>query len=562
MTMRRSLMLCSVLAVLFIIGVGVLSPWHGNAYAQTPPPSGSNPPGTPASDELKTINNTKCSELPEAEGGKLLGKIVPCMTYTIESSTVTFAAKMVATLRPLFYAFLTLVVVLFGARMLSQEPEIGKQGFLLLVKIAIVGIILADLGNTQAYDGSGSQGKLIPAVYDIMNESQAIVAGAINITGLKCDMANFQGPKTPKVWAMMDCVLGKLYGFTTGTDPNTGKESTNMLLVASFFGLMSGFFFGGAWGVTIFLGMLGVLFTIFMLVVRMAVGFITSYLVICLMLIMTPLLLPLALLKVTASYFDQYWRIILSGFLTPVIITAYSMFALILYDKVLFDEKAPIQKLFKYENIKEALQPGRAACSRQVASNPYEMRFSDTEPTAASIAKKFTNPFLQNNVQPTLTGANDPCAATGFKIHPIDDTKIKGIIESKGGPSATATGEKAENDRRALFQSMFEQLLSLFVIAYLIYKGLESLTTIISQITGKRSASVAGEAVLGQNLDLQQRGKEIYANAISKFRVSDDKNVGATYKSGSEFLTGLPSATSEIVKDSLSILAKGKRSGE
>lgn len=109
---------------------------------------------------------------------------------------------------------------------------------------------------------------------------------------------------------------------------------------------------------------------------------------------------------------------------------------------------------------------------------------------------------------------------------------------------------------------MFEQLLSLFVIAYLIYKGLESLTTIISQITGKRSASVAGEAVLGQNLDLQQRGKEIYANAISKFRVSDDKNVGATYKSGSEFLTGLPSATSEIVKDSLSILAKGKRSGE
>lgn len=93
----------------------------------------------------------------------------------------------------------------------------------------------------------------------------------------------------------------------------------------------------------------------------MAVGFITSYLVICLMLIMTPLLLPLALLKVTASYFDQYWRIILSGFLTPVIITAYSMFALILYDKVLFDEKAPIQKLFKYENIKEALQPGRAA---------------------------------------------------------------------------------------------------------------------------------------------------------------------------------------------------------
>lgn len=544
----RSFGLAMLLVGTLLLSAVAILPMVSNAYAQpagAPAPTGGGggdaPKGTPATGDLKTKdasgNEKSCNDVPEAKGGKLLGKIVPCMVYTIQESTIKFTEKMVSTLKPLLYTFLLLVVVIFGARMLAQEPEVMKQGFLLLVKISIVAIILADLGNTAAYDGSGSQGKLIPAVYGIMSESQAIIAGAIDTTGLGCKTDGYLGPNTLKLWGMMDCVMGKLYGFTTGTDPNTGKESTNMLLVSSFFGLLSGFFFGGAWGVTIFLGMLGTLFTIFMMVVRVAVTFLTSYLYICLMLIMCPLLLPLAFLKITTSYFEATYRIILAGFITPVLITAYSMFALIIYDKVLFAPDSAVQSLFKYENIKDALQPDRPACSRPVTGNATEMRFGQTEPSAEALAKKFLSPLLQNNLVPTLTGANDACAP--LKITNLDTTKIKGLVKG--------TGAADDPSRKKAFTKMFTELLSLFIIAYLLYRGLDLMSQIINQITGRRSATEASGALLDKaNTDFAQRGKDAYEAALNQFKAPKESN--ATYKSGAEFLTGLPKDVSNAVK--------------
>lgn len=525
-TILVAVLLCGVIATVVPI----------EARAQTPPSQA--PTGSPSQADLATTSGS-CEAIPEVQGGKLLGKIVPCMIHTIESATVDFAAAMVNALRPLLYTFLLLVVVLFGVRMLSQEPQIHKQGFLLLVKIAIVVIVLNDLGNIQAYDGSGGGGKIIPTVYGIMNESQAIIAGAIDTTNLTCPIADYSGPNTPAVWAMMDCIMGKLWGFTTGTDPNTGNQTTNMLLVTSFFGLMTGFFFGGAWGVTIFLGMLGTLVTIFLMVVRTALAFITSYLTICLLLILSPLLLPLAFLKVTSSYFDSTWRIILASFLTPVIITAYSMFSLILYDKVLFSPDAPIQKIFDYDNIKEALQPPRPACSSPVTNNPYALRFGTNSPSEGDLTKRFVSPFLRNTMIPTLSGANDPCGP--LTITPLDADKINGFIDG--------TGKDAATDRREAMRVIFEQLLSLFLIAYLIYEGLRTLPDLIYQITGKRSGVKAVETITGDSQAIQERTQQIYQTAINAFRGNPDSETGQTNNSGADFLRGLPTNTAKAIGD-------------
>lgn len=530
-------LLAILLVCCIVVAVVPMEAYAGAAPSQ--PPTGS-----PSTADLKTTG-ASCEDIPEAKGGKLLGKIVPCMIHTIESATIDFAAEMVDTLRPLLYAFLLLVVVLFGVRMLSQEPQIHKQGFLLLVKIAIVAIILNDLGNTQAYDGSGGGGKIIPAVYGIMSESQQIVAGAIDTTNLTCNVADFAGPDTPKIWAMMDCVMGKLWGFTTGTDPNTGQPSTNMLLVSSFFGLMTGFFFSGAWGVTIFLGMVGTLFTIFMMVVRTALAFVTSYLTICLLLILSPLLLPLAFLKVTTSYFDSTWRIILASLLTPVIITAYSMFSLILYDKVLFSPTAPIQTIFDYNNIKDALQPPRPACSTPVTNNPYALRFGTNSPSDADLTQKFVSPFLRNTMIPTLSGANDACGP--LTITPLDADKINGLIPAKG-PNADA-------DRREAMRKILEQLLSLFIIAYLIYEGLKVLPDLIYQITGKRSATSAVQAITGDAQTIQERTNRVYQSAINAFSERNDDGT-IRQKSGAEFLSDLPADTAKAGRDIISEITR------
>lgn len=546
--MRKPLrMHLRVLLAVLVLCTAVMAVMPMPAIAQAAPSQA--PSGSPSTADLQTTdpngNPVSCENIPEVQGGKLLGKIVPCMIRTIENSTIKFAAEMVDTLRPLLYTFLLLVVTLFGLRMLSQEPQIHKQGFLLLVKIAIVAIVLNDLGNIQAYDGSGGGGKIIPAVYAVMSESQKIVAGAIDTTNLTCNVDDFAGPNTPRIWAMMDCVMGKLWGFTTGTDPNTGQPTTNMLLVSSFFGLMTGFFFSGAWGVTIFLGMVGTLFTIFMMVVRTAIAFITSYLTVCLLLILSPLLLPLGFLKVTTSYFDSTWRIILAAFLTPVIITAYSMFSLILYDKVLFSPTAPIQTIFDYDNIKEALQPPRPACSHPVTNNPYALRFGTNTPSDADLSQRFVSPFLRNTVVPTLSGANDPCGP--LTITPLDADKINGLIPAKG-PNADA-------DRRDAMRRILEQLLGLFIIAYLIHEGLMSLPTLIYQIVGKRSASASVEAVIGDGTKIQERSKEVYQNAINAFS-GQNEDGSLRQKSGAEFLRDLPSDITRASQDIISSITR------
>ena len=347
---------------------------------------------------------------------------------------------------------------------------------------------------------------------------------------------------------MMDCNMGKLWGSTTGTNPSTGASTPNMLLVTSFFGLMTGFFFGGAWGVTIFLGMLGTLFTIFMMVIRTAITFLTSYLMICLMLIISPLLLPLAFLKITTQYYEKVWRIILAALLTPVIVTAYSMFSLILYDKVLFSPEAPIQKLFDYDNIKNALQPARPVNCRQVTNNPYELPLGTNNPSQSQLTERFVSPFLRNNVIPTLTGAQNPCAP--FSITPLDASQIEGFIP--------ASGPNADEDRRKAFRKIFEELLSLFIIAYLIYKGLEQLPTIIQQITGQRSAISASQAIIGDNLDLTQRGKDAYKNAVAAFRGESDPNRASSNNTGADFLRGLPTDSARAIGDAFRSIAPGR----
>ncbi|MDX2095927.1 MAG: hypothetical protein SFW64_08335 [Alphaproteobacteria bacterium] len=553
MTLRAA-SLCRLLVALLMLGTGLLVLLPGGAEAQQPAPVSTEqaPTGTPSTGDIKTTDASgdivSCGELDEVKGGKLLGKIVPCLIYTINQSTVKFAAAMVEMLRPLLFMFLTLVVVLFGVRMLAQEPEIHKHGFLLLVKIAIVAIILADLGNITAYDGSGGEGKLIPAVYDIMNESQAIVAGAINTTNLHCNVADFQGENTPRIWAMMDCVLGKLYGFTTGHDPNTGKETTNMLLVSSVLGLMTGFFFGGAWGVAIFLGMLGTLVTVLMMVMRTALGFLSSYLVISLLLILSPLLLPLAFLKITAQYFEGTWRTILAAFLTPVLITAYSMFAMILYDQILFAPESAVQTLFKYENIKAALKPSRPACSHPITNNPTELR-GDGNSTSGN---PLSSPMLKFSGNQTSGGGNDPCSLP-FSFPNLDAEAINGLV----APDGNLTGPADSPNRKEAYEKMFYQLLNLFVVAYLIHNGLGSLTGLLSQILGKRSAIAANDALFQDNFDFKEGSRRAFDATINRFKATDGNKDSAIYKSGADFLRGVPTDIAGATKDSISAFLEG-----
>ena len=533
--MTRTCMMTLLFALLTALVV-LPSPVHMHAYAQTDPsaspssdPSVETASPTTATTTSQLIGGTtiSCDTLAESKAGTLLGKIVPCLVYTITQSTVTFTAQMVSWLQPLMYTFLLVVVALYGIRVQQHEPEIYKQGFLLLVKIAIIATILADLGNVQAFDGSGSQGKLIPAVYGIMTDSQAVVAGAITTTNLKCDISNYGDANTPAVWAMMDCVMGKLYGFTvSGAD---GKPS--MLLMTSVAGLATGFLFGGAWGVAVFFGMVAVLFSMFMLVIRTVVAFLTGYLIICIMLILSPLFLPLAFLRGTAPFYESYTRTVMAAFLTPIIITAYTMFALIVYDQMLFADNSLLQKIFKVDMIKNAVQPPKKPCNREVTNNSTDVRLNAAA-TNDDKDKLFSLPNLQNLSFPTLSGGNDACGTIKLPVFKINQV----------------TGLEDASEKQSLTE-IFNELVELFILGYLINAGQTMLPGIVTQLVGRRSGTVGVTSIV----DSQNKFGKAYASATSAATKAFEKTPGNTdggYVSGGDYVSTLPRRLADAAKQS------------
>ena len=513
------------LLVMCVLLLGALAPIA--AHAVLSEPVGTEDDGDPTTRDADG-NFVPCSSIPNADG-VYLGKVVPCMLYTIQESTITFAEMMVNWLEPLYYTFLTLVVIFFGLRMLQNEPEIYKHGFLLLVKIAIIS--LADLGNVRSFTGVAGDGEIIPSAYAVMRDSQEIITSKIDLKAINCDVTNYEAANTPKLWATFDCIAGKVFGFTKG-DFNSGK----MVLVTSLFGLLAGFFFGGPWGVVIFFGMVGVIVSIFMMLLRTTLAFINSYLVLCILLILAPLFLPLALMRATGSYYENYVKNILACFLTPILFTAFAIFALKLYDKALFADDSLLNKLFQYEEIQNALEPSKKACDWQVTVDPDNTRLGGGA-KEADIAKMLMNPFLQNLVMPTLSGANDPCSLAKLPVFNLD--KVKDPEYKKG---------------KETFEGLFKDLMIILIIAYLVNQALQALPNVIMHLTGRATTRAI----------LQTSGNDFenrFQAATSAARNSANaafRELDGTTLSGKESVTRMGAASRSGI-DSFYSVMKGKK---
>jgi type IV secretory pathway VirB6-like protein len=521
--MMHALRLMMLLGLLSVLAAPQVS------FALFDEPLGTETEGDPTTRD-KDGNFMSCSEVPEASG-VYLGKIVPCMLFTVQESTITFAELMVKWLQPLYYAFLTLVFIFYGVRVAQNEPEIYKHGLVLLLKIAIVSLVLADLSNVRSYTGTAGDGEIIPTAYDIMRDSQEIITSKIDMGTIKCDVSNYEDVGTPKLWAVFDCIAGKMFGFSKG-DYNSGK----MMLVTSLFGLLAGFFFGGPWGVVMFFGMVGVIVSIFMMMLRTTLAFINSYLVLCILLILAPLFLPLTMMRVTGSYYENYIKNILACFLTPILFTAFAVFALKLYDKALFADDSLLNKLFEYAAIEKALEPGKKACDWQVTVDPGNTRLGAAEPPEADMKKLFTNPFLQNLIMPTLSGANDPCALAKLPVFNFDQV---------GDPRYTKGKET--------FKAMFKDLLVIFIIAYLVNLALKALPQIITMLTSRQTSGASLKGGSDFEARFEAATSAARASAIRAFGTE----VGGGAVRGGQAVQRMAPATSEGLKSFYSVM-KGK----
>lgn len=486
--------LCVVVA-LFFMGAGASVAW---AQAQGAPQ------GTPSESNLMTADGsggkTDCRNLPEAQGGKLLGVIVPCVTHTMMTAAQNFSAKMIATLDPLVYIFMTLVVVLFGVKTVSGGVQHGGvnrlkgEAFVLVFKVGMVILLLQIIPST-----------LVPATYSVMAEGQSVVANAItgSASSEGCATSSAPGVGAAPVWAHMDCILGKMYGFTTGSG---GRP--NMLLYSSAFGFLSGFLFGGSFGVSVFLMLIGALWSLFMLVIRIAVAFTSSYLYICVLYILSPLFVPLMLLKQTQQHFDKWYRGILGSMLVPLLVSAYAMMALTLYDKVLFEPDSLFQQLFSPEFAEKVKAAPRQALDFSQAGNTQWRE----QVTGQPGQRLYGLGMNQNPLAPIMSGTNNPLASVNIPT--------------------------LENISKEQFANWFKTAFKLLVTAMVISGGLSTLMKALGRIVGSLSSAAA--VTTPSDVDRAIEGRLKVAEQGLRSAVGN--------KSGSEFVSGLARAPGSVMR--------------
>jgi hypothetical protein len=301
-------------------------------------------------------NRVKCSDY-----GALTGAIVPCVMHNIETTGVKIAEEFTKLLEPVVGAFLTLVIIFFGVKTVQGEGQAAQKAVLLILKIAFVFGFLEIMPS------------LIPQMHAAMRESTTTVASVLSSDDFHCEYT--VKPGGDLLWAQMDCLIGKLFGFVTS---DSGQP--NMLLAASGFGLMAGFMFGGTAGLFVFFAILGVLYTLLTFVWKTLLAYINGFIVATLLIILAPLFLPMALMQVTAQYFDKWWKGILAAMLMPILITGYVMLALMLYDKVLLADDSLVQNLFNEDLMAEMQNLNQQVCaptgtndqSTRVAANTAE----------------------------------------------------------------------------------------------------------------------------------------------------------------------------------------------
>lgn len=323
--------------------------------------------------ELKTANQENCRE---AYPGEWLAVIVPCIRAEVEIVTQKMTNEFALFLQGPAYAFLTLVITLFGVKVLMNEGDPKKDSFLLLVKI---GIALAFLNNF---------GGMIPAAFAIVQEGVEITSTTLSTGTLQCDKMPGELP-----WAYVDCVVGELMGFAPG-----------LVVGSSALGAVGSLLWSGQFGSILFLSALAGFFFLLKLIIRATYTYLMAIVVLGFTIVISPLILPLMWMDATKQYFDRWLGILVAMLIMPAIVMGYLTLSFSVMDQVLFNEDIGVATLLAPEEVAEM----RGA---RISANSGTL-LTDSRRANEAMGEDFSQedmeqPDESNPIVPFLSGSSD-----------------------------------------------------------------------------------------------------------------------------------------------------------
>lgn len=287
----------------------------------------------------------------------LTNRIAGCVRDAIDNGAAQFFAEIYPWLRGMISGVMTLAVILYGVLLsYGMVEKVGRDTMILIFKLASV--IAFTASSPLLYSSAiGMMDAASSAVVSYAPPSGPADNAGTNFSQNTClqnmveqQASNGAGKAPAGPWLGIDCLLDTVIGIKTtnlnapastvkwfnekfdSADPSQGNEGMARSYLYIFFSGVQTSIMGLIFAVVGFIFIYGLL----MLVVNAFFTYIAGYIGVALMVIVSPIFIPLILFKTTKQYFDKWLKVTFSFALQPVIMLAFVVFSLSAIDFAAF----------------------------------------------------------------------------------------------------------------------------------------------------------------------------------------------------------------------------------
>ena len=289
----------------------------------------------------------------------LMHHMAGCIRDTIAQSADKFFDDVYPALRAAIAGILTLAVVVYGVMLsMGMVEKLGRDTFVLLLKIAAISFFVTSSPFTYTTIIGAMDGASAAVVSYTPPSGPADNAGSdYNQSVCMKNMIEAQGnadPSKPVItpWLAIDCLIDSVIGikilpkaggpavgdekwFNTAldsADPTKSSQGLARGLIFFFFSSLQTSILGAVLALVAFFFVYGLLW----LIVRVFFGYIAGYMGVALLVILSPLFIPLILFRDTKQYFDKWVKLLIGFTMQPILMLVFVIFSITAVDFAAF----------------------------------------------------------------------------------------------------------------------------------------------------------------------------------------------------------------------------------
>jgi type IV secretory pathway VirB6-like protein len=262
-----------------LVAVSILLPSLALAQITQPPDPPPVPPMNVCAERIDQVMGTT-TVFPD---WAYTGKVVFCLQNSIQMASTEILQLLSIYMEPVVAIMVAFAIIFLGIRILSGEKQLTRTVIGFLLRLGLVLFFSNNLGNLSG------------AIFAV-EEQLVMMVSWNNISP----------------WERIDIFIGKLFGM-----------GPQIVLFQGLLGVLGGALVSSTVGVILFIAGFLAIVDILTFIIRTVFTYITSYLMIAFMIIISPLVIPMALFFYTERYFQKWLAMLIAAMITPMLLFAF-----------------------------------------------------------------------------------------------------------------------------------------------------------------------------------------------------------------------------------------------